>query len=217
MVDAVNEARPQSTSPTKEQQHEPQQPEARSASTDPAPEDHQDFKDQKIQLASNNFESFVSRCFEGEACEFSEDPWKMYEDFKLAGNTKAIDSLISFMRKKLQDEKFRSQHKEQLLKVIDDFYSPQERQFQEAAYFNYLGDLQKSLDLYLDLEKKSASDPSLRVAPKLNIANTFYDLGKYREALPYYEAALGSLGSGSHANDTGRFIDARIAEIRAKR
>jgi tetratricopeptide (TPR) repeat protein len=106
--------------------------------------------------------------------------------------------------------------------MIRDFYPPEEKQFQEAAYYNYLGELEKSLELYLDLEKKSALDLSLRPAPKLNIANTFYDLGRSKEALPYYEAALEGYLSGQNQvlapsqNDMIRFIEDRVEEIRKR-
>jgi tetratricopeptide (TPR) repeat protein len=176
-----------------------------------------------IELTKENFEKSVLECFKGRECSLMEDPLKLYMDFKLAGNALANDQLISFLRKNLKDKDFRDRYKEPLKQMINDFYPSEEKQFQEAAYYNYLGDLQKSLDLYLDLEKKAARDPSLRPAPNLNIANTLYDLGRYSEALPYYEAALSEYTDGeqevvhSNRNELVRFIDERISKIKSKR
>ncbi len=155
----------------------------------------------------------------GETCELSEDPMRLYEEFRASENRSANDDLLSFLREQLKNPQFRDQYKDVLLRMIQDFYSPEERQFQEAAYYNYLGNLQKSLDLYLDLEKKSKSDSSLRGAPSLNIANTYYDLGKFREALPYYQSARTEILSGQNRgivpaeNEMVRFIDERIKQI----
>ena len=96
--------------------------------------------------------------------------------------------------------------------MIDDFYPANEKLFQEAAYYNYLGDLEKSLSLYLALEKMSERDGSMTRAPALNIANTYFDLGRLPNALPYYEKALRETTNP----ETLRFIDERISEIKLK-
>ena len=122
----------------------------------------------------------------------------------------------------MKDELYRKRYKDILKKMIEDFYPPEELQFQQAAYYNYLGDLQKSLELYLDLEKKSLSDRSLRSAPKLNIANTLYDLQRYRDSLPYYQQALAEYVSREQEvsipsqNDMIRFIEGRIEDVRKR-
>lgn len=176
----------------------------------------------EIGLTGGNFESYVSRCFKGEVCTFVDDPFAMYRRFKQSGNRRACDNLISFLRSKMKDEDYRSRYKVLLQKMIADFYPPEERQFQEAAYYNYLGELQKSLDLYLDLERKSQTDPSLRPAPKLNIANTLYDMKKYKESLPYYEAALDQYVSRQQEvaipsqNEMIRFVEGRIEDVRQR-
>ncbi len=171
-----------------------------------------------IELTFGNFESFVLKCFQGAKCILKDDPMKMYQDFKAAGNTRAMDSLISFLRSKLRKPETRDQYKDIVKKMIEDFYPPEEKQFQEAAYYNYLGDLTKSLDLYLDLKEKSKTNPKLREAPNLNIANTYYDLKKYAEAQPYYEAALVDFTSGKIKGDPDPtpFIEERISEIKAR-
>ncbi|MGZ3775808.1 MAG: tetratricopeptide repeat protein [Pseudobdellovibrionaceae bacterium] len=171
-----------------------------------------------ITLTSGNFESFVLKCFQGEKCELGENPLEMYQVFKGANNHRANDSLISFMRSKLKDKEFRDQYKDMLKQMIYDFYPREEKQFQEAAYYNYLGDLQKSLDTYLDLQKKSQTDPSLRPAPTLNIANILYDMHRFKDALPYYEAALEECLSRSDKPipNPESFIEERIAEIKNK-
>ncbi len=182
----------------------------------------QSSEEQKIKLNESNFENYVGRCFQGDPCEFQENPMDLYWNFKKANDRKANDLLISYMRKNLQNQVFAKQYKEILKKMIDDFYPPDEKQFQEAAYYNYLGDLRKSLDLYLDLEKKNVKDPSLRPAPKLNIANTYYDLGRFSDALPYYQAALGNYLSQQeqaaipNQNDLIRFIEDRIEACKAQ-
>ena len=120
--------------------------------------------DTSTELTAGNFESFVNRCFEGEACTFADDPKKIYDRFKQAGNRRANDLLISFLRKNLKSKKFRERYKETLMAMIEDFYEPEELPFQVAAFHNYLGDLEKSLELYLALERKSQFDHSLRPA-----------------------------------------------------
>jgi tetratricopeptide (TPR) repeat protein len=179
--------------------------------------------DPKITLTAGNFEDFVSRCFQGESCELEEeDPWKLYQDFKRSGNRRANDSLISYLRKMLTDLKLRDRYKGPLKRMIEDFYPPKEKLFQQAAYYNYLGDLKKSLNLYLELEKRSAGDSSLRPAPKLNIANTLYDLGRFEDALGYYKAALNEYAAGQQptsfpsSNEMIRHIRDRISEIESK-
>lgn len=171
-----------------------------------------------LVLNAGNFESFVLKCFQGEPCVLEGDAMKMYQDFKAAGNTRAINSLISFLRSKLRKPEGRTQYKDIVKNMIDDFYPPQEKQFQEAAYYNYLGDLNKSLELYLDLKEKSKKDSSLREAPNLNIANTYYDMKKYAEAQPYYEEALQDFTSGRIKGDPDPtpFIEERISEIKAR-
>ena len=170
----------------------------------------------EIVLNGGNFEGFILKCFSGVPCKLGEDPLKMYSEFKAAGNRSANDHLISFMRSQLKNPDFRDRYKIVLKKIIDDFYPPEEKQFQEAAYYNYLGDLQKSLDTYLDLEKRTQSNPTLRPAPKLNIANTLYDMGRFKESLPYYEAALQeSLVSREKLTPNPEsFIEGRIFDIK---
>ena len=79
--------------------------------------------------------------------------------------------------------------------MIDDFYPPQEKEFQDAAYYSYLGESQKSLVLYLDLRQKSDTDATLRQAPNMNIAGVLYDLKRPADALTHYRMALSDLES----------------------
>ncbi len=175
-----------------------------------------------LLLNKNNFEDFIHRCFQGEACELDEDPEKIYQYFKQSGKRDANDLFISFLRSKLKDSEFAKRYKNVLKKMIDDFYPHEELQFQQAAYYNYLGDLKKSLDLYLDLQKKAARDSSLRNAPNLNIANTYYDLGQYREALPYYQLSLDEYINRKQEvavpsqNEMIGYIEGRIRDIKSK-
>jgi tetratricopeptide (TPR) repeat protein len=172
-----------------------------------------------ILLTAASFENLVADCFQGEACKLEEDPWKLYRLFKKEGKRRANDNLIAFLRSQLKDPLLKAQYKDVLKRMIEDFYPPRERQFQEAAYYAYLGELQKSLELYLDLEKKAAVNRRLRGAPKLNIANVYYDMARYKEALAYYQAALEDLKSGrARVGDPGKasmmdFIYSRIGEI----
>ena len=189
-----------------------------SSKTDGDSMDSKESSPQSVwKLDSSNFEHRVSNCFQGEPCELTEDPLALYRFYKKNGNRRASDLLISYLRKNLKDPEFAGHYKDALKTMIDDFYPREEHQFQEAAYYNYLGELDKSLSLYLDLESKASADPSLKRPPKLNIANTYYDLGKLREALPYYQAALGRiLASGYSQDDTVRFVERRIEEIKTK-
>lgn len=172
------------------------------------------------RLNASNFEFRVSKCFQGEECEIEGDPFELFHAFKKENNTKAIDLLISYLRKDLRNPEYAKRFGEPLKKIIEEFYPPSEIQFQMAAYYNYLGELQKSLELYLDLEKRTITNPNLHRAPKLNIANTYYELGKYSNALPYYEAALKNNlrpeMKGPGQDDVVRFIERRIEEIKAK-
>lgn len=175
---------------------------------------------EKIKLNESNFENYVVQCFQNEPCEFGENPMDLYWNFKKADNRKANDLLISFMRRNLKNQEFANHYKDILRKMIKDFYPPTEMQFQEAAYYNYLGDLETSLSLYQDLEKKGASDTSLRQAPKLNIANTLYDLKRYKDAIPYYQEALQDYVSQKEQvampsqNEMIRFIEGRIEDCK---
>ena len=171
-----------------------------------------------LGLNSGNFESFVLKCFQGEKCKFADDPLRMYREFKSARNEAAMDNLIAFMRAQLKNPEFRERYQDILLDIIHDFYPPEEIQFQEASYYDYLGDKQKSLDIYLNLEKKAKLDSTLRAAPNLNIANVLYDLKRFKEALPYYQAALQDYLSGQVQADPSPvgFIEDRISEIGSK-
>jgi len=170
-----------------------------------------------IILDRDNFERLVLECFRGHPCNFGEDPWHLYQYYKRSQHPRVCDSIIAVMRRKMEDPVYKEKNKALLLAMIQDFYPSTERDFQIAAYYAYLGELQKSVDLYLDLEKKSAKDSSLRPAPKLNIANVYYDLHKFREALPYYQAALKELLTGPETSSDQRsqiqFVQKRIEQI----
>lgn len=173
-----------------------------------------------LVLTANNFEEIVHKCFAGEPCAFGEDPWVLYQSFKRSQHPRTCDSIIALMRKNLKDPAFREKYKDTLLAMIEDYYPPAEKDFQRAAYYDYLGDKEKSLALYLDLEKRAARDAVLRPAPKLNIANVYYDLHRLRESLPYYQAALQNLRNGPQVTPDQRqvmqFIQTRIDEIQEK-
>ena len=110
------------------------------------------------------------RCFQGEECRLADDPMTMYKDFKLAGDTKACEDLIAFLRRELLEPDLRDKYKDTVKQLIDDFYPPDKREFQDAAYYAYVGDLQHSLDLYMDMDSKAKVDPNLPPAPPLNVA-----------------------------------------------
>ena len=165
-----------------------------------------------IILNELNFEDSIKDCFEGKLCKLEEDPWKLYQKFKNSDRPEFNDSLIALLRKQLTDPIYKDQYRDILLKMIEDYYPPEKIDWQRAAYYNYLGDLQKSLQIYLDLDKKAASNPKLFNAPKMNIANTYYDLGRLREALVYYEASLND-PKNENSKD---FIYNRIDEIKGK-
>lgn len=212
----------QSMSIDQEQWSEMQEPPDSDLTVD-APEVVQENQtDTKLELSRINFEDLVHRCFQGESCVLSEDPWVLYLYLKESRKEKAIDLLISYLRSQLKYPEFASRYKGPLKKMIDEFYPREELQFQQAAYYNYLGDLKKSLELYLDLQKKAATDPSLRNAPNLNIANTYYDLGQFKQALPYYELARNEYISREQEviipsqNEMILFIEERIREIKTK-
>jgi len=68
--------------------------------------------------------------------------------------------------------------------------SPDDREFEEAAYYFNINDFEKSLELYLEIDRKAALNPNLSSAPKLNVANVYYEMNRLPEARLYYEAAL---------------------------
>jgi hypothetical protein len=171
-------------------------------------------------LTTENIETSASICFQGKRCEFGEDPWGMYRHFRDSQHPKTCDTIIALLRRKMSEPEFREKYRGPLLSMIEDFYSPLEIDFQRAAYYAYLGELEKSLNLYLELEKRQAYDAGLRPAPKLNIANVYYDLHRLAEALPYYRAALEDLKNSpeklSDQRAVQEFIEKRIEEISGK-
>lgn len=179
------------------------------------------------ELTEDNLEEMVGRCYQGEPCELKEDPWQLYLKFKNSGRTHATDTLISYMRKELKNPKYRDQYKDVLLKMIDDFYPSNglniptnSRDFQHAAYYYYLGDVQTSLDIYLKMEKAAANDPHAFDPFKLNIANDYYELHRWKEALAYYRKALDESLSekllGPDQQAAIHFIQDRIGELERK-
>ena len=68
--------------------------------------------------------------------------------------------------------------------------NPDDREFEEAAYYFNINDFEKSLELYLDIDRKAVLNPNLSPAPKLNVANVYYEMHRLLEARLYYEAAL---------------------------
>lgn len=171
-----------------------------------------------IFLNSENFESRSGECFQGALCEVEGDPWKQYLALKKEGRKNVTDLYIAFLRKKMSDPKFKDQNKDILKEMIKDFYPVEEIDFQMAAYYNYLGDLESSLQIYLALERKSQTDPKMFKSPKLNIANTYYDLGRFKDALAYYQASLSDQKSTETADSIAsiNFINERIDIIQEK-
>lgn len=174
-------------------------------------------KSNVIFLNSENFESRSGECFQDAVCEVEGDPWRQYLALKKEGRKNVTDLYIAFLRKKLSDSKFKEQYKEILKQMINDFYSAESIDFQMAAYYNYLGDLESSLKTYLDLEKKAKKFNKIPI-PNLNIANTYYDLSRFKEALPYYKASLSDLKAmeSKDSLDAEKYISDRIDTIRYK-
>jgi tetratricopeptide (TPR) repeat protein len=175
--------------------------------------------DEKILfLNSDNFESMSEECFQGTPCEVEGDPWAQYQALKKEAKKGVTDLYIAFLRKKMSDPKFKDQYKDMVKKMIKDFYPDDQMDFQMAAYYNYLGDLEASLKMYLALEKKSQMNPKIFSAPKLNIANTYYDLGRLKQALAYYQASLNDQKSTQTDDSVAliNFINDRIELIREK-
>jgi tetratricopeptide (TPR) repeat protein len=169
------------------------------------------------ELNESNLDDVVGRCFQGEPCELKEDAWQLYLKLKSAGRGKATDALISYLRRELKNPSRRNQYKDVLLKMIDDYYPPRILEFQHAAYYYYLGDLNTSLDIYLRMEKAAARDANAFNPPKLNIANDFYELHRWKEALAYYKKALDEeLSEDSRGPDQQmsiHFIQDRISKL----
>ncbi len=188
--------------------------------TTPSPTPDAQDPNQVIQLTSSNFESLIQKCFQGTPCQLAENAWRTYEVLKSGTNTHATSDLISFLKSKLKDPSLKDLYREDLRKMIDDFYPAEEKQFQQASYYASVGEPQKALDLYLDLQEKAADDPNLRTAPNLNIANALYELTRYSDALIYYRMAMDDLTTGSqkaqNQNDLVKFVQQRIDDTRAK-
>lgn len=175
-------------------------------------------KKEVIFLNSENFESLSSECLQESICEIEgEDPWAMYLKIKEDGQKNAIHLFISFLLKKIIDPKFRDLYKDALRKIIEDFYPEDVVDFQLATYYNAIGDLESSLSSYKKLEKKAIGNSAVK--PNLSIANTYYDLGKYKEALSYYRASLKDINpqeTSDDSMDAVRFINERIDLIKEK-
>jgi len=169
----------------------------------------------KIMITSSNFASAVNDCFQGATCEVEGDPWKIYLDFKAEGDSNQIDLFISFLRQKLLSESLRESYKDIVLKMIKDFYSEKQLDFQMASYYYYIGDLNASLENYLKLEEKAKLNPKEYSVPTLNVANLYFDLKQYKKALSYYEASLKAFKS-TDDSDSYNFINDRIEFIREK-
>lgn len=143
-----------------------------------------------IKLTSENFEDLYADCLDGKNCDAPKDPWKLYQYFKRKKNRIANDYLITYLsRKKLIDPDSRNQYKNVVKKMIEDFYPTEDRPDAMAEYYMLIEEKQKSLEIYLELEKKFKSDPRKNLTPNLNIGNIYYDLNRFAEALPYYRAA----------------------------
>lgn len=171
-----------------------------------------------ILLNSENFEARSAECFQGAMCEVEGNPWDQYLAIKQEGKRSVTDLYIAFLRKKLKDPSLKDQYKDFLKQMITDFYPADQVDFQMAAYYNYLGELESSLNSYIELERKAKKDPRLFTAPKLNIANTYYDLKRFKEALVYYKMSLNDLKS-TETNDSIEsinFINERIDIIQEK-
>lgn len=169
----------------------------------------------KIMITSSNFASAVNDCFQGTTCEVEGDPWKIYLDLKTEEDPYQIELFISFLRQKLLSENFRESYKDIVLKMIKDFYSEKQLDFQMASYYYYLGDLNASLESYLKLEEKAKSNPKEHSVPMLNIANLYFDLKQYKKSLSYYEASLKALKSTDDL-EAHHFINDRIEAIKEK-
>ncbi len=184
----------------------------------PIPEEtsHREEKSStKITITSSNFASAVNDCFQGAICEIEGDPWKIYVDLKAEEDPYQIELFISFLRQKLLSKNFRESYKDVILKMIKDFYSEKQLDFQMASYYYYLGDLNASLENYLKLEEKAKLNPKEYSVPTLNIANLYFDLKQYKKALSYYEDSL-KVFKPTDDSDSYNFINDRIEVIREK-
>lgn len=171
-----------------------------------------------IELNEYNFSSNVNQCLNGYACELLEDPWALYQAFKREGKLNYIDDLVIFLRTKIGEDLHRDRYKAVLLKMIRDFYPPEDVQFQEAAYYEALGEHQKALENYLAVRKGDGGSTALGSGVDLAIANILFDMGRFSEALEYYESALrvyvNKTEDSPYLQETIRFIRERIEEAK---
>lgn len=132
-----------------------------------------------IALNTENFENLIQDCLEGKPCDFSEDPWIMYSNFKLANNKKANQMLIDYLgAQKLTDLNTRDKYKFVVKKMIEDFFTKEERPIPDAEYAMYMGENEKALKMF-----KAINNPNF----DLNLANIHYDLKQYDKSLEYYQ------------------------------
>lgn len=134
-----------------------------------------------IVLDTENFDNLIQDCLEGKPCDFAEDPWKMYSNFKRLNNRKSNQILIEYMSaQKLTDLNYRDKYKLIVKKMIEDFFTEEERAIPEAHYAMHMGENEKALKLF-----KALKNPNF----DLNLANIHYDLKQYEQSLEYYQIA----------------------------
>ena len=146
--------------------------------------------DTRKKISSENFETEVDKCLQGESCTFSENPMAMYKSFKASGDVRKCERLIALLGSLMSDPKHMKRYRHLLKRIMYNFYPVEQRPFRDAVFMGYLGETERSLSMYLKLDSSPKTEKAIKPLLKLYIANTLYDLGRHQESLPYYEAAL---------------------------
>jgi tetratricopeptide (TPR) repeat protein len=170
------------------------------------------------ELTVENFNNTVDSCEQDDPCEVL-NPWEFYQHFKNVKDAKTIDSFISFMgRHKLTDVNSRDKYKKVVKEMIDDFYSPEDKPEADANFYMYIGENLKALNIFLSLQKSSNLEKSSRyVYLDGNIANIYFDLGRFPEAQIYYQAVYNRLiaTKDNHQRNYDKYLE-YISEQLAK-
>lgn len=161
-----------------------------------------------IALDTENFDNLIQDCLEGKPCDFSEDPWQMYSNFKRLNNRKSNQLLIEYMSaQKLTDLNYRDKYKLVVKKMIEDFFTKEERPIHEAHYAMHMDEHEKALKMFKDLKNPNFD---------LNLANIHYDLKQYDKSLEYYQVERERLivnESDPNKNPALDYVEDRIDDI----
>ena len=185
-------------------------------------EEQEPVVDTRIKISSENFETEVDKCLQGESCTFSENPMAMFKAFKASGDVRKCERLIALLGSQMSDPKLMKRYRHLLKRIMYNFYPVEQRPFRDAVLMGYLGETERSLAMFMKIDGNPKTEKSIKPLLKLYIANTLYGLGRYQESIPYYEAALKEHTPSKNIEPTAsqtesiHFIEARLEDVKKR-